>query len=73
VGGLDISFSVEDPSVAISYLTVLEYPSLKVLYEDWEQVHVDIPYIPGFLAFRELPFCLKLIERIKLKNADLMP
>ena len=30
---------------------------LEVLYEDYEQLDLDVPYIPGFLAFREVSSC----------------
>ncbi|KAL2896642.1 Endonuclease V [Bienertia sinuspersici] len=54
VGGVDISFLKEDPSVACGTLVVLEIDSLNVVYDDFCVVRLQVPYIPGFLAFREL-------------------
>jgi deoxyinosine 3'endonuclease (endonuclease V) len=56
VGGVDMSFSKEDPSVACGTLVVLDIQSLQVVYEDYSLVTLDVPYVPGFLAFREVFF-----------------
>lgn len=54
VGGVDISYSREDPSVACGTLVVLDLQSLQVVYEDFSIVTLQVPYVPGFLAFREV-------------------
>nr|XP_016454817.1 PREDICTED: endonuclease V-like isoform X3 [Nicotiana tabacum] len=54
VGGVDLSFSKEDSSIACGALVVLDFQTLKVVYEDSSIVRLHIPYLPGFLAFREL-------------------
>ena len=54
VGGVDISFSKEDPSLACGTLVVLELHGLRVVYEDFSVVTLHVPYVPGFLAFREV-------------------
>ncbi|KAF6176845.1 hypothetical protein GIB67_026532 [Kingdonia uniflora] len=51
--GVDLSFSKDDPSIACAALIVLDSTSLKVLYQDFNIVHLHIPYIPGFLTFIE--------------------
>lgn len=56
VGGVDISFSKEDPSLACGSLLVLDLHSLQVVYEDFSVLTLNIPYVPGFLAFREVLF-----------------
>lgn len=62
VGGVDMSFSKEDPSVACGTLVVLDIQSLQVVYEDYSLVTLDVPYVPGFLAFREVFFFLKKLK-----------
>ncbi|XP_052170252.1 uncharacterized protein LOC127786696 isoform X11 [Diospyros lotus] len=54
VGGVDISFSKDDPSVACGALVVVDLHTLEVVYDDYSVSRLNIPYIPGFLAFREL-------------------
>lgn len=47
-------------------LVVLEYPSMKILYEDFHAEKLQyFSYIPGFLAFKEIPLYKVLIERVK--------
>ncbi|XP_052118563.1 uncharacterized protein LOC107495359 isoform X3 [Arachis duranensis] len=54
IGGVDISFSKDDPSMACGTLVVLDLRTLQVVYEDFSLVNIRVPYVPGFLAFREL-------------------
>lgn len=68
VGGVDISFSKEDPSVACGCLVVLDLHSLQLVYQDYAVVSLQVPYVPGFLAFREAPILLQLLVNMK-KNA----
>ncbi|KAA8521009.1 hypothetical protein F0562_011702 [Nyssa sinensis] len=64
-GGVDISFSKEDPSTACGILVVLDLQTLQVVYEDYSVVRLHIPYVPGFLAFREAPVFSELLEKMK--------
>lgn len=68
VAGVDISFSQDVENLACSYLTVLSYPDMKVVYEDSEFVKLTMPYVSGFLAFREASHLLALFEKL-LKNS----
>lgn len=73
VGGVDISFSKDDPSMACGTLVVLDFPTLQVVYEDFSLVTVHVPYVPGFLAFREAPVLLELLEKMKRSNNSFYP
>ena len=65
VGGLDISYDPEGISDAcVAGLVVLELPSKKVVYETFLECESSLPYIPGFLGFREAPLMLQLLERM---------
>ncbi len=44
-----------------------------MVYEDSEYIETDIPYVPGYLAFREAPFCLKLLDKLKKNKPGLYP
>jgi len=46
---------------------------MKVLYEDYEKETADYPYIPGFLAFKEVPVYNILFKRLKEKEPTLWP
>lgn len=68
MAGVDISFSMEHENIACSALVILEKKSLKIVYEDYEYVELDEPYVPGFLAFREIPSLIPLFDKLKVKN-----
>ncbi|KAK9693660.1 hypothetical protein K7432_013803 [Basidiobolus ranarum] len=73
VGGVDLSFPTDNDRLALAGLVILEYPSLKVIYEDFQEVEVDLPYIPGFLAFREVKVLLGLVQQLRLNRPELLP
>ncbi|KAL6038051.1 hypothetical protein STEG23_019392 [Scotinomys teguina] len=73
VGGVDVSFVNGDSDRACASLVVLSYPELKVVYEDSHMVHLKAPYVSGFLAFREVPFLVELVQRLQEKEPDFMP
>jgi deoxyinosine 3'endonuclease (endonuclease V) len=74
IGGVDISFQKDinkdkdEPKIGISALVICDIKTLKIVYEDYKIVKIDEPYIPGFLAFREVKHFVNLIEDLK-KNA----
>lgn len=56
IGGVDVSFLKEDPSMACAALEVVDAKPLDVVHEEFVVVQLQIPYVPGFLAFREVIF-----------------
>ena len=54
IGGTDISFLKEDPATACAAVVVLNADTLEVVHEEFNIVQLQVPYIPGFLAFREV-------------------
>eukprot|EP01084_Bolivina_argentea_P258222 435232_1 len=46
---------------------------MEVLYSILERVHLSVPYVPGYLAFREAPHLLHLISRLREERPDLEP
>jgi len=74
IGAVDISFCKEDSSKCVACLVICEYPTMTVLYEDYEyDTRITQPYIPGFLAFREVPVYLPLFERVAKDRSDISP
>uniref|UniRef100_A0A2P2JUG6 Endonuclease V isoform X1 n=1 Tax=Rhizophora mucronata TaxID=61149 RepID=A0A2P2JUG6_RHIMU len=73
VGGVDVSFLKEDSSIACATLVVLDIPTLEVVYQDFAHVTLHVPYVAGFLAFREAPILVDLLEKMKASNNALYP
>mmetsp|Transcript_43502 Transcript_43502/g.31320 ORF Transcript_43502/g.31320 Transcript_43502/m.31320 type:complete len:96 (-) Transcript_43502:324-611(-) len=51
----------------------MEYPSMKIVYEDYEKETTAYPYVPGFLAFKEVPVYTVLFDRLKKNKPGLWP
>jgi deoxyribonuclease V len=64
IAGCDSSFIGEN---ILSVFVVLNYPALELLETQWHYEAVDLPYVPGFLAFREAPNLLKTYEKLQIK------
>jgi deoxyinosine 3'endonuclease (endonuclease V) len=73
VAGMDISFVEGNERLACAALVILEFPSLKVLHSKLEMVELSYPYIPGYLAFREAPCLLKLLDEVKKDTPEFYP
>jgi deoxyribonuclease V len=65
-GGVDLSY-VGTQGVA-AYVR-LELPSLTLIETHTLTQEVRFPYIPSYLAFRELPVMLALLQKLKEQNA----
>nr|BFF23980.1 hypothetical protein GCM10025732_19450 [Glycomyces mayteni] len=63
VAGLDIAYDTASDT-AVATAVVLRRGDLAVLDEAVVQGASDFPYVPGLLAFRELPLLLKAIEAL---------
>ena len=62
VGGLDVSYK---GNAGVSVLSLVDYESLKPLKFYYVRSEVPVPYVPGFLAFREAPLHLTLLKKVK--------
>jgi endonuclease V len=76
VAGMDISF-VKNDTLACSGLFVFDLSDeMKLVYKDLdndELINMDQPYVPGFLAYREAPFLLKKLDKLKREKPWLYP
>jgi deoxyribonuclease V len=59
IAGVDVS---ERGKRARAAATLFHYPSLRLLAECVVEVEIDFPYIPGLLAFREVPAMRAALE-----------
>ncbi|PVH47403.1 hypothetical protein PAHAL_4G053800 [Panicum hallii] len=73
IGGTDISFLKEDPSTACAAVVVLDADTLEVVHEEFDVVRLQVPYIPGFLAFREAPILRGLLDKVKINARHFYP
>lgn len=69
IAGCDSSFIGEN---ILSVFVVLRYPDLEILEKQWHYSPVELPYVPGFLAFREIPNLLKAYEKVHIKPDVIM-
>ena len=72
IAGMDISAIKHNPNIAVSALVICDR-NLKIVYEDYDLVKMDEPYIPGFLAFREVKHLVNLINDLKNNHPEFIP
>lgn len=63
IAGCDLSFSEENRAYAACVL--FQYPELEKIDNSIVEVEVDFPYIPTYLAFRELKPMLETVKNIE--------
>lgn len=66
VGGADISFDMGS-DVLHAAVVILETPSLNPVARLLISDSITFPYIPGLLAFREMPVLIKAWEQLPIK------
>ena len=66
IGGADVGFG-QDGEVTRAAMVILEYPSLKLIEYKVARIATIMPYIPGFLSFREYPALLAAWEMLEQK------
>lgn len=70
VAGIDVTFTDvwKNPTTGIACIVVMDViDDFKVIETVYAEKTVDFPYIPTFLAYRELPVILKAYEKLKTK------
>ncbi len=68
VGGTDVSYfsSFRGEPFALAGLVLFSYPELEWVDQVFAAVPVRVPYIPGYLSFREIPALLEAFEKLRL-------
>ena len=69
IGGMDMTFEkiYKTPTKAWASLVIVDIYTLKPVYKLVIEGEVTFPYIPTFLAFRELPLLKELHEKAEMK------
>lgn len=70
VAGVDVGFEAEN-TIARAAVVVLEYRTLKPVASAIARRPVTFPYVPGLLAYRELPAVLGAFEQLE-REPDLL-
>ncbi len=65
IAGCDSSFIGEEN--ILSVFVLLKYPSLELVEKVLHYGSVELPYVPGFLAFREAPNLLEAYKKLEQK------
>lgn len=65
VAGVDVGFEGEGNKTARAAVVVLNFPALQPVDDAIAREPVRFPYIPGLLAFREVPVVLRALEQLQ--------
>ena len=66
IAGADISFNRFSP-IVYAGIVVLSFPELKLIEEVTVVTKTSFPYVPGLLAFREIPAIIEAWNKLKKK------
>lgn len=68
IAGVDLAYWNEgDVEKAVCCIVVMDYNSKNILERQQHIGTITIPYMPGYLAFRELPLILETVKKLKTK------
>ncbi|KAB8308321.1 deoxyribonuclease V [Erwinia endophytica] len=66
IAGADVGFE-QGGEVTRAALVILEYPSMKLVEHQVARIATTMPYIPGYLSFREYPALLAAWQQLQLQ------
>jgi deoxyribonuclease V len=66
IGGADISLNLYSTTIYAGII-LLSFPQLKPIAYSVVKGETRFPYVPGYLAFREVPALVRVWEQMKLK------
>jgi deoxyribonuclease V len=64
LGAVDIGYCKEE-NWAWAAALLYRYPGLELLEERYLRLQIDLPYVPGFLSFREGPALLEVLSLLQ--------
>jgi deoxyribonuclease V len=69
IAGIDTTFlnPYQNPTLAISSIVIIDIKSFEIVEKVLAEKEIDFPYVPTFLAFRELPVILEAYKKLKTK------
>lgn len=66
VAGVDVGFE-DDDRIACAAIAVLQFPDLKVQESVVIRRSITFPYVPGLLAFREVPVVMEALATLQTR------
>lgn len=70
VAGVDLAYWNKTEEHAVCCIVVLDYESHEIIEECYCVDEINVPYIPGYLAFREIPLFIKTYSKLN-NNPDI--
>lgn len=68
VAGVDLAYWGKDgEEFAVCCIVVIDYNTKEVIEKKHTKGKIDFPYIPGCLAFREMPLILETVEKLEVE------
>ncbi len=67
VAGIDVGLEGENNSMARAAVVVLQFPQLAPVDFAIARLPVEFPYIPGLLAFREMPVVWQALTQLRVE------
>ena len=68
VAGIDLAYWVEDgQEYAVCCIVVVDYLTHEVIEKKRSYGKIEVPYIAGFLAFREIPLILETVRKLDIQ------
>jgi deoxyribonuclease V len=65
IAGMDVSCNLRDPEKMVyAAIVTLDFPSLEVIDRASVAVQATLAYVPGFLAFREVPALVQAFRQL---------
>ena len=61
------SYYVDGEEFAVCCIVVIDYNTKEVIEKKHTKGKIDFPYIPGCLAFREMPLILETVEKLEIE------
>lgn len=71
IGGADVGFE-QGGEITRAALVILEYPSLQLVEHRVARIATTMPYIPGYLSFREYPALMAAWQQLEQRPDLLM-
>lgn len=66
VAGIDIAYWTEGKKdYGVCCIVVIDYITKQIIEEVEYRGQIDVPYIPGYLAFRELPMVIEAVKKLQ--------